>query len=310
MSLLPIKPQKRDVDGFLLLDKPPDISSNKALQDCKRLFQAKKAGHGGTLDPIADGALPILFGNYTCLARHFLSSSKVYEGRFILGASTTTGDREGNIVTRAKVPSLSIEDIEECLQKFRGNITQKPPLYSAIKYKGKPLYKYVRQGRTVPVPLRQVHIFSLRFLDYEDEILRIRVRCSKGTYIRSLAVDIGKELGCGAFVQSLRRTHIGKLTSDMMVTFTQLRQEEKDIRDYLTKDISALTDIEQIRISPRQAQRFCHGNIIPYIGSNTEGEVCVLLDLDTNKKQLLGLATIVGRNLQPRRIFTRQGAGY
>lgn len=308
-SSLQTKLPKQDIHGVLLLDKPLNISSNAALQECKRLFRARKAGHGGSLDPIADGVLPILFGHYTRLAHHFLLSSKVYEGELILGSTTTTGDREGDVLTEAEVPFLSAERIEECLAKFRGPIMQQPPIYSAIKHKGKPLYKYARQGQEVPIPPRKVEIFSLHLLGFTQRSLRLRVKCSKGTYIRSLAVDIGKELDCGAFVGSLRRTHIGKLTPEMMVTLESLRQAEDELMDYLIKDIDVLTDMERVYISPHAAKRFCHGSMIAYEGSPVQGEVCVMLDLDTDEKSLLGLAEIKEGKLQPRHIFVQVDSG-
>lgn len=289
----------------MLLDKPCNITSNAALQKCKRLFNARKAGHGGSLDPIAEGALPILFGNYTRLASHFLLSAKVYEGEFTLGATTTTGDSEGDVVTRGKVPPLTTDKIEGCLAKFRGTIQQKPPQFSAIKYQGKPSYKYARKGKEVPLPLREVRIYALELLDFSSAAIQLRVKCSKGTYIRSLAEDIGKELGCGAYVSKLRRTQVAELSE--MVTIAQLTQaaEEGNITSYLTKSISLLTGLDEVYISPQQAQRFCYGSSVRYQGAEDKKEVCVLLQAEGVHSALLGLAEINQGKLHPRHIFVK-----
>ncbi len=281
------------------------MTSNAALQECKRLFRAQKAGHGGSLDPIAVGALPLLFGNYTRLARYFLLSSKTYEGEFVLGATTTTGDREGDFIDQNEVPSLSRERIEDCLTKFRGTIQQKPPQFSAIKYRGKPSYKYAREGKEVPLPLREVHIYALELIDYSAGSMILRIRCSKGTYIRSLAEDIGKELGCGAYVNRLRRTQVAELTE--MVTISQLREAAKEgsISKYLIKDIGLLIGLDEVYISPHQAQRFCHGDPVQYQSDKENKEVCVLLQGDEARSALLGLAKISQGKLHPRHIFIK-----
>ena len=291
--------------GILLLDKPQNMTSNAALQECKRLFGARKAGHGGSLDPIADGALPILFGRYTGLAHYFLSSSKVYEGEFLLGAMTTTGDREGEFIAHGEVPPLTASAIEECLVRYRGPIMQRPPQYSAIKYKGKPSYKYARQGRTVPLSPRRVHIYALELLGFSSQSLQVRVECSKGTYIRSLAEDIGRALGCGAYVNSLRRTKIAYATR--MVTMAQLRRSaaEEEIAAYLNRDLKPLIGLEEVHIPPGPAHIFCGGDPVPYRGPIKQGEVCVSLQTDGAESPPLGLAEIVHGRLCPRRILVR-----
>jgi len=281
------------------------MTSNAALQECKKLFNARKAGHGGSLDPIAVGALPILFGNYTRLARYFLSSSKTYEGEFVLGATTTTGDREGDFIDHDRPLPLSSKEIEQCLTKFRGAIWQKPPQFSAVKYQGRPSYKYAREGKKVPLPLREVHIYDLELLDFSARSMILRIRCSKGTYIRSLAEDIGKELGCGAYVNRLRRTQVADLTE--MVTFNQLREAagKGSITKYLIKDIGLLIGLDEVYISPHQAQRFCYGDPIQYQSDKDSKEVCVLLQGDGVRSALLGLAKISQGKLYPRHIFVK-----
>ena len=283
------------------------MTSNAALQECKRLFNARKAGHGGSLDPIADGALPILFGYYTRLARYFLLSSKVYEGQFILGVTTTTGDKEGEFITRKEIPPLSTAKIEKCLTRFRGVILQQPPQYSAIKYKGKPSYKYARKGQEIPLSPRKVHIYALELLSFSSQSLQVRVKCSKGTYIRSLAEDIGKELGCGAYVNTLRRTQIARMDATQMVTMEQLKQaaDKEELADHLNKNINMLIGLEEVHIPPTQAQRFCHGDSIHYEGEIKQGEVCVLLQADATETSLLGLAEITQGKLCPRHIFVK-----
>ena len=225
--------------------------------------------------------------------------------RFVLGATTTTGDREGDFIDRNEVPSLSRERIEDCLTKFRGTIQQKPPQFSAIKYRGKPSYKYAREGKEVPLPLREVHIYALELIDYSAGSMILRIRCSKGTYIRSLAEDIGKELGCGAYVNRLRRTQVAELTE--MVTISQLREAAKEgsISKYLIKDIGLLIGLDEVYISPHQAQRFCHGDPVQYQSDKENKEVCVLLQGDEARSALLGLAKISQGKLHPRHIFIK-----
>jgi len=203
-----MKPLLRRVNGILLLDKPAGITSNGALQRVKRLFMAKKAGHTGSLDPLATGMLPICFGEATRVSQFLLESDKRYEVRAILGVRTKTGDAEGEVTETRPVPVLSDGMIADVLERFRGVISQVPPMFSAIKYQGKPLYRLARQGIEIERAPRAVRIDLLELRSRGEGTLDVEVRCSKGTYIRTLIEDIGEALQCGAHVGRLRRTEV------------------------------------------------------------------------------------------------------
>lgn len=219
------KYQPRQIDGILLLDKPIGISSNHALQKIKRLFQAKKAGHTGTLDVLASGMLIVCFGKATKLAGKLLNADKTYLVTAKLGIKTTTCDAEGEVVATKPTDNITKELIEKVLQKFRGEIMQIPSMYSAIKHKGTPLYKLARKGVEVERSPRKVNIYELKLLDWHKDRLKLEVRCSKGTYIRNLIEDIGEALGCGAYVTELRRLSIGKFQAEQMYTIEEIQKK-------------------------------------------------------------------------------------
>lgn len=210
------------IDGALLLDKPVGLSSNAALQEAKRLVGARKAGHGGTLDPLASGLLVILFGEATKFAGPMLDADKEYLASVKLGARTSTGDAEGAVLETRPV-SVTADDIARVLARFRGEIEQLPPMHSALKHEGVPLYKLARKGETVERKSRRVHIHELDLLARNGERLELRVRSSKGTYIRTLAEDIGAALGTGAHLAALRRTASGGFSVRDAVTLDELR---------------------------------------------------------------------------------------
>jgi tRNA pseudouridine55 synthase len=216
----------------LLLDKPAGISSNTALQKAKRLYQAAKAGHTGNLDPFATGLLPVCLGEATKFSQFLLDADKTYQGLIRLGQTTTTGDPEGEVLTRQEV-RVGLEQVRQVLERFIGKISQVPPMYSALKRDGKALYEYARQGLEVERAPREVAIYSLILERFAGDELLVTVSCSKGTYIRTLAEDIGKALGCGAYLQSLRRTAIGEFAIKDAFTLEQLEAmtvEERDAR--------------------------------------------------------------------------------
>ena len=200
----------RDIDGMLLLDKSPGMSSNGAVQRVKRLFQANKVGHTGSLDPIATGLLPLCLGEATKLSGFVLETDKRYFVRVRLGRTTTTADIEGETVETKPIPALNEAMLKPILARFRGEIDQVPPMYSALKQGGRRLYDLARQGIEVEREARRVSIYELILLESGADYLDLEVHCSKGTYIRSLAVDIGAELGCGGHVEQLRRIAVGK----------------------------------------------------------------------------------------------------
>ncbi len=218
------RPRGRAVNGILLLDKPVGISSNDALQRVKHLFHAQKAGHTGSLDPLASGLLPLCFGIATRLSAFLLDADKHYEVRVRLGETTTTGDAEGEVLERRPVEGIGREQIEAVLPRFTGVISQVPPMYSAIKHKGERLYKLAREGIEVEREPREITIHAMRLGEVEGGEFDLYVHCSKGTYVRTLAEDIGETLGCGAHVVALRRSGVGPYAGHPMVSMAQIEQ--------------------------------------------------------------------------------------
>ena len=218
------RPRGRVVNGILLLDKPLGISSNEALQKVKHLYFAQKAGHTGSLDPLADGMLPICFGIATRLSAFLLDSDKHYQVRVKLGQTTATGDAEGEVLETCPTEGIGRDRIAAVLPDFSGLISQLPPMYSALKHKGERLYKLAREGIEVEREPREVTIHALELGEVKGDEFELRVHCSKGTYVRTLAEDIGKALGCGAHVIGLRRTGVGPYTGMQMVTMEQIEE--------------------------------------------------------------------------------------
>jgi tRNA pseudouridine55 synthase len=214
----------RDVSGILLFDKPLGLSSNQALQKVRHLFLAQKAGHTGSLDPLATGLLPICLGEATKIAGYLLGSSKAYTARCRLGVTTTTDDAEGEIIETRPVPVLDATAIESALSTLRGRIVQVPPAYSAIKQGGVPLYRRARRGEDVAVPAREVDVFRFDCVERDNDLLTLHVECGSGTYVRSLARDLGEKLGCGAHLTALRRDWVVPFTRSAMWTLAQLER--------------------------------------------------------------------------------------
>jgi tRNA pseudouridine55 synthase len=252
-----IKKARELVDGVLLLDKPVGLSSNDALIKAKRVLNAKKAGHTGTLDPFATGLLPLCFGEATKFSQDLLEADKTYEATVHLGVMTTTGDTEGSVVEGREV-DVTLEQIDAALARFRGPIMQVPPMYSALKRDGKALYEYARAGVTLEREARPVTIHGLDFISYEAPFLRIRVTCSKGTYVRVLGEDIGAALGCGAHLTALRRTGVGALTAEHMITLEDL-QAHPDPRSLLAPVDALLASFPRVDLTPELAGRFLNG---------------------------------------------------
>jgi len=220
----------RNLDGILLLDKPTGISSNGALQIAKRLFKAKKAGHSGSLDPIASGLLPIFFGESTKFSQFLLEADKHYKVTAKLGIRTNTGDSEGSAISTRPVGAYSEAEIEAVLVTLRGSIDQMPPMFSAIKYKGQPLYKLARQGIEIERAPRQICVYTLTVIEYEGDMLSLYIKASKGTYVRTIVDDIGEALGCGAHVVTLRRVGAGPYTEEQMIPMSVIESlsEQED----------------------------------------------------------------------------------
>lgn len=212
----------RDIDGIVLLDKPLGLSSNDLLQKVKRLFHANKAGHTGALDPLATGMLPICLGEATKFSQHLLDADKRYRVTARLGQRTDTSDAEGAIISERPV-SLTLAQLEPALEHFRGETQQVPSMYSALKYQGRPLYEYARQGIDVPRPCRPIKVYELLLVRWDQENVELEIHCSKGTYIRTIVDDLGEMLGCGAHVIALRRLAVAQYPAARMVTLEHLR---------------------------------------------------------------------------------------
>jgi tRNA pseudouridine55 synthase len=284
------KKKRVPVHGVLLLDKPVGLSSNDALGKAKWLLNALKAGHTGTLDPFATGLLPLCFGEATKFSQDLLEADKTYETVVHLGVKTTTGDTEGETVETCEVTATR-EDIEAVLEKFRGEIDQVPPMHSALKRDGKPLYEYARAGITLERDARRVTIHLLELLDYEVPFVRLRVRCSKGTYIRVLGEDIGAALGCGAHLKELRRIEVGGLTLAGAVTIEQLEAiPESAQRVALLAPVDALlSTFPAIELDDEHAKRFLHGQRLALGRTrHAQGRMRVY----DNSKRLLGTAIL------------------
>lgn len=221
---------KRDVSGVLLLDKPVGITSNAALQIAKRLYRAAKAGHTGTLDPMASGLLPLCLGEATKFAQYPTDADKTYEAVIKLGETTDTGDADGQMLSQRQV-AVSRNDIERVVSQFTGPIMQTPPMYSALKHQGQALYKYARKGIEIERAPRAVTLHQITILSFAADTVSIRVDCSKGTYIRVLAEDIGEQLGCGAHLIGLRRTQVGAFTLSDAITLDTLEALSEAERD-------------------------------------------------------------------------------
>ena len=223
--------KKRLISGILLLDKPKGISSNQALQIAKQLFAANKVGHTGSLDPLATGLLPLCFGEATKFSQFLLNADKTYWVSARLGVKTNTGDAEGEIIQSRPINTDALEKLEAILASFCGTISQIPPMFSALKHKGKPLYKLARQGIVIERSPRTVQIHRLQLLDRVNEnTVNLEIKCSKGTYIRTLIEDIGEALGCGAYVQELRRLGVANYLAEQMVSLEQLKEKKQKNR--------------------------------------------------------------------------------
>lgn len=257
MNARPPKKPRDLVDGVLLLDKPVGLSSNDALIRAKRVMNAKKAGHTGTLDPFATGLLPLCFGEATKFSQDLLEADKTYEATVHLGIRTNTGDTEGEAIETLPV-DVTVEQIEAALARFRGPILQVPPMYSALKRDGKALYEYAREGIVLEREARPVTIHALELIGYEAPMLKIRVTCSKGTYVRVLGEDIGAVLGTGAHLNALRRIQVGALTLDGMITLEAL-QAHAEPRSLLAPVDALLSTFPAVELTAELAKRFLNG---------------------------------------------------
>lgn len=297
-------PTGRDINGIVLLDKDTGLTSNAALQKVKRLFNANKGGHTGSLDPLASGILPICLGQATKIAQFLLADDKRYFVRGKLGKTTDTGDCEGKIIQQQPFEHLQENKIRDCVQSFVGDILQIPPMYSALKKDGQPLYKLARQGIEIERQARPVRIDKIKYLTYEQGILTLQVSCSKGTYIRTLIEDIGNKLGCGAYVIELRRTGFADIDIAQSIKFSNL--ENLQSADYKMLDAkilpseTMLPNFDSIYLNKDQSIDIKFGKSIQYNQQNFSQK----LKLFDDKKQFLGIGEMQKDGIiNPKRLF-------
>lgn len=289
----------RPLDGVLLFDKPLELSSNIALQKVRRLFQAEKAGHTGTLDPLATGLLPICFGEATKFSNALLDADKTYRATVRLGQTTATGDAEGEVLSTHEV-HVTQQQLDEVLAKFRGLSQQLPPMYSALKHAGKPLYEYIRDGVTIERELRDIYIHELVLHSFNGESLDISVRCSKGTYIRTLGEDIGAALGCGGHLTALRRTAIAHFDLQAGYTLAQLSDmsEVERLVSLMPVD-SLMPDMPKLQLDEVQVKRMAQGQRLGLDTGLPDGKVSLYGPLG-----FVGVGLLQGRRLAAERLLS------
>lgn len=293
------------INGIVLLDKPSGITSNRALQTVRRMFDARKGGHTGSLDPFATGMLPLCFGEASKTAAFMIDSDKSYRAIARLGITTDSGDVDGQVISESAVPELSAEQVSEVFSQFVGEIEQVPPMYSALKHEGQPLYKLARQGKTVERKPRKVVIHDLRLISLDVPFLEFEVACSKGTYIRTLAEDIAKALGSCAHLAELRRLHVEPFDAGGMVTMEQLEAsaESGQLDQHLLPLDAGLPDWPVIRLDSQDSAGFYHGRILK-VENQATGWVRVYGPDDL----AIGLAESTSDGLlKPKRVFRPEG---
>ena len=282
----------RAINGVLLLDKPHGLSSNHALQTVKRIYFAQKAGHTGALDPLATGMLPICLGEGTKFSQYLLDTDKTYQVTAKLGIRTTTSDAGGEVVSE-KAVDVSSEQLAVALDSFRGTTKQVPSMYSALKHKGQPLYKYAREGIEIPREARDITVFNLELLRFEDDEVELSIHVSKGTYIRTIVDDLGELLGCGAHVSALRRSAVGNYPIEKMVTLPELEALlEQAIEQEITPSElldplllpmnSAVDGMHCVYVDDMSANFLRHGNPVQAYNAPSEGSVQVYIGEDEN----------------------------
>mgnify|MGYP001580409940 FL=1 len=296
------------VDGLLLLNKPAGVTSNQALQRVKRLLNARKAGHTGSLDPAATGMLPLCFGEATKVCAFLLDADKTYRVTAKLGTSTDTGDATGSVVDSAEVPQMTADEWNKVLQSFRGESLQVPPMYSALKKDGKRLYELARKGETVERAPRPIRIDAIDLLEAAGSRLVFRVRCSKGTYIRSLVEDIARAAGTVAHTARLHRETVADFRADEMVELSAVEetaaQGSLPLRERLMPADRALTGLPEVCLDGARAERFRGGQPVPADEPECKG----LARVYGEEQDFLGVGELCGDGtVAPRRVFGRRG---
>ena len=303
------KRKGRQVDGILLLDKPQGLTSNGALQRVKHLLQAAKAGHTGALDPLATGVLPLCFGEATKVSQYLLESDKGYQTDIRLGVRTNTADAEGEVIAERPTDGIDETNVVNALSQFRGHIEQLPPMYSALKHNGQPLYKLARAGQEVERKPRPVTVYELELVAFNGESVTLNIRCSKGTYVRTIADDLGEALGCGAHVTRLRRTLAGSFELSDCITLDELErlateQGTEAVEALLKPADLAIADWPAVKLPAASAGFVKHGQAVMVTGLPEPGTLIRLYD---EEDRFFGIGDVLddGR-VSPRRLVKEQ----
>ena len=292
-------------DGVLVVDKTHGPTSHDVVAAVRRIFAMRRVGHCGTLDPVATGVLVVCLGAYTRLSDWFSKGDKEYETIFFFGARSDTGDRQGQILPSADHSTPSLEAVTSALARFKGQIQQVPPAYSAVKVAGVRSYKLARRQQPVALDPRPVEIKSIEVLAFEAPRLRLHIRCSRGTYIRSLAVDLGEALGCGAYVEELRRLRVGELNLEQAHTLGQLRElaEQDCLDETLVPVQQALGSLPSFSLDLPESQVFTQGGTMRPAGGESSAGECAVYGVDG---RLLGIGNLAGGSLRPLKVFVSQ----
>ena len=293
----------QNINGILLLDKPSGITSNRVLQRVRSLINAKKGGHTGSLDPFATGMLPLCFGEATKISHYLLNEKKTYSVEVKFGVSTSTGDIDGEVTGSSKIKEYSKDQWKKILNEFEGKSEQIPPMYSALRYKGKRLYELARKGEIVDRAAREIEIFSMDLVDLSKDMINFEITCSKGTYIRVLAEDIAKKLGMLGHVSQLRRKTVGNFCESKMVKLSVLedlsQNNKPEISDYFITIDEALTEFSVVNLNDLQSSKFRNGQQLEF-NTHFDDKVKVF----DHNNNLVGIAYKKNKNiLAPKRIF-------
>ena len=298
----------RSVSGFLLLDKPAEITSNAALQTVKRMFNAVKAGHTGSLDPLATGLLPLCFGQATKFSQFLLDADKRYLARVKLGVITDSGDADGEVIETRTVPEISDVQLEKALSHYRGEIIQVPSMFSAIKIDGQPLYKLARKGIEVERKGRPITVYELRVTDREVDEFTLEVQCSKGTYVRTLVEDVGEDLGCGAHVIGLRRLSAGPFDQTEAVNMSQLEELKgnwTELDKLLLPVSAAVKEWPAVELTDITVSYLRQGQPVQVSNAPANGWVGIFTESVEEDDSFVGVGEILGDGrVAPRRLVT------
>ena len=300
-------------EGILVVDKEIGPTSHDVIMSMRSILNMRRIGHCGTLDPLASGILLVCLGVFTRLNEWLSACEKEYEATFFLGATSDTGDAQGHITPGQNISEPARDEIVQQVQSFAGTLEQVPPVFSAIKVQGIRSYELARRKLAVPLKARKVHISKIEILDYDFPHLSLRVVCSRGTYIRSLASDLGEQLGCGGYVQALRRSRVGKMGLDMAMTLEQVREvcNSGDLARHFVAPHSALDNLSQIILNPHELKRFVHGSSVSIKPECALGDTMVFAVYDPDM-HLYGIGKWENKegDLKPLKVFRHFVPGF